>query len=240
MSSEQAETAPPKPDRGESVELFDYGQLRDYAGFMLRSPGRHGFLAVASFLVVVGLAGAASMLLPDAYQSRATILARAPVARSRRPPRRDRLPAARPPAPGERERPRRSHWLASTVAARAPHWPAASTRASANGMDVKPPVGTTASEVRLRLASVTHSCRSERLLPPERSASGPSFEGSRSPALRLCDAEGRHLAVLTATRHRCPPFESGTSALQPLVTEASWPRGTARRRNGADMRPHRS
>ncbi len=127
MSSEQAETAPPKPDRGESVELFDYGQLRDYAGFMLRSPGRHGFLAVASFLVVVGLAGAQSMLLPDAYQSEATILARAPAARSRRPPRRDRIPAARPPAPGERERPRRSHWLASTVAARAPHWPAAST-----------------------------------------------------------------------------------------------------------------
>ncbi len=162
MSSEQAETAPPKPDRGESVELFDYGQLRDYAGFMLRSPGRHGFLAVASFLVVVGLAGAASMLLPDAYQSRATILARAPVARSRRPPRRDRLPAARPQllenasdpeghtgwrqrwrrghriGPPPRRGPRRTAWTSSRPLGRrrarsACDWPASPTVAAARG-----------------------------------------------------------------------------------------------------------
>ena len=74
MSSEQTEPVP-TPDRGESAELFDYGQLRDYAGFVLRSPGRHPLLAAASFLFVLGLAGAAAVLLPDVYQSEATILA---------------------------------------------------------------------------------------------------------------------------------------------------------------------
>ena len=74
MSSEQMEPAAP-PEPGESAELFDYGRLRDYAGFVLRSPGRHPLLAAGSFLLVASLAGAAAVLLPDVYQSEATILA---------------------------------------------------------------------------------------------------------------------------------------------------------------------
>ncbi len=74
MSNDQTEPVPTS-DRGESSELFDYGRLRDYAGFVLRSPGRHKVLAAASFLLVVGLAGAASAVLPDIYESQATIMA---------------------------------------------------------------------------------------------------------------------------------------------------------------------
>ncbi len=74
MSAEQTEPTP-TPEAGESAELFDYGRLRDYAGFVLRSPTRHPLLSAASFLLVAGLAGAAAMVLPDIYHSEATILA---------------------------------------------------------------------------------------------------------------------------------------------------------------------
>lgn len=74
MSTEPAKPTA-TPEGGETDELFDYGLLRDYAGFVLRSPRRHPTLAAASFALVAAVAAASSLVLPDVYQVQTSILA---------------------------------------------------------------------------------------------------------------------------------------------------------------------
>jgi uncharacterized protein involved in exopolysaccharide biosynthesis len=57
-----------------SAQLFDYEQLKDYAGFVKRAVLRHKLLALGTFAVTVALALALAKLLPRSYYSQSTLL----------------------------------------------------------------------------------------------------------------------------------------------------------------------
>ncbi|MHB8875762.1 MAG: GumC domain-containing protein [Myxococcaceae bacterium] len=60
---------------GEPADLFDYGALKDYLGFVLRGLRRHRLLAFITFLLSAGLALGAAMLYPKSYRVQTKILA---------------------------------------------------------------------------------------------------------------------------------------------------------------------
>jgi uncharacterized protein involved in exopolysaccharide biosynthesis len=60
---------------GESADLFDYPLIGDYVGFVFRSAFRHKLRFAVSFLSIVVIATILFLVLPQQYQSQATILA---------------------------------------------------------------------------------------------------------------------------------------------------------------------
>jgi len=64
----------PQPEH-DGGDLFDYALLRDYAGFVLRAPGRHRALAAGSFLTIVAFTSLALWALPKSYRVETRILA---------------------------------------------------------------------------------------------------------------------------------------------------------------------
>jgi uncharacterized protein involved in exopolysaccharide biosynthesis len=59
----------------QAAGLFDYPELWNYAGFVLRAPRRHPWLAASVWLAVVAAAVVALMLLPKRYHVESQILA---------------------------------------------------------------------------------------------------------------------------------------------------------------------
>jgi uncharacterized protein involved in exopolysaccharide biosynthesis len=68
--------AEPEPEADPEVEtLIDVRQIFDYAGFVVRSIGRHKRVALATFLVSFGLTVAAALLIPKTYYVQVKLLA---------------------------------------------------------------------------------------------------------------------------------------------------------------------
>ena len=65
----------PLPPAAEHVDLFDYGFIRDWVGFVVRAPTRHRWLALVTFLLVASTAVLASWAAPVRYQVQGKILA---------------------------------------------------------------------------------------------------------------------------------------------------------------------
>jgi uncharacterized protein involved in exopolysaccharide biosynthesis len=55
--------------------LIDYRQVRDYAGFVLRSVLRHPLLAASTIMLVIGLTVAALLIVPKSYHVETRLLA---------------------------------------------------------------------------------------------------------------------------------------------------------------------
>jgi hypothetical protein len=53
----------PAPQQ-ENADLFDFGQIRDYLGFVRRAVGRHKGLVAIAFLSVMGVAAGTLAILP--------------------------------------------------------------------------------------------------------------------------------------------------------------------------------
>jgi uncharacterized protein involved in exopolysaccharide biosynthesis len=66
---------PSAPRRAAEPDLFDYALLRDYVTFAARAPLRHGIVAAATFLAVVGITALALWALPKTYRVETRILA---------------------------------------------------------------------------------------------------------------------------------------------------------------------
>jgi hypothetical protein len=59
----------------EIERLIDVKQIADYVGFVVRSVGRHKFLAAGTFCLVLGLTVVASLVMPKTYYVQVKLLA---------------------------------------------------------------------------------------------------------------------------------------------------------------------
>jgi uncharacterized protein involved in exopolysaccharide biosynthesis len=59
----------------ENADLFDFGQIRDYLGFVRRAVFRHKLLVLVAFVSVMGVAAAMLGILPRSYHVETRILA---------------------------------------------------------------------------------------------------------------------------------------------------------------------
>lgn len=59
----------------ENADLFDFGQIRDYLGFVRRAVGRHKLLVLVAWVSVMGVAAATVAILPRSYHVETKILA---------------------------------------------------------------------------------------------------------------------------------------------------------------------
>jgi len=66
--------APPRPDQ-ESADLFDYGLIRDYLGFVVRAVKRRRWMALAWFLAVVAAGLVGLWAFPKSYRVKTLVLA---------------------------------------------------------------------------------------------------------------------------------------------------------------------
>ncbi len=66
---------PARPDSGNSADLFDYRQLKDYLGFIFRGVGRHRLLAGTVFSLTAAGVIALALVLPKTYHVQTIILA---------------------------------------------------------------------------------------------------------------------------------------------------------------------
>ncbi len=75
-SQGQSSHSPETVDHGADVEkLVDVRQVTDYAGFVIRSVGRHKMLAAGVFLAVGAVVAAAAFLMPRTYHVEVKLLA---------------------------------------------------------------------------------------------------------------------------------------------------------------------
>src|SRR5512140_2356881 len=65
--------APPPPPQ--DPDVFDYGVIRDYLGFVFRSARRHKLIFTSCFVAVMATAAFLAAVLPSKYQVEATVLA---------------------------------------------------------------------------------------------------------------------------------------------------------------------
>jgi uncharacterized protein involved in exopolysaccharide biosynthesis len=65
--------APPTPPQ--DPDVFDYGVVRDYLGFVFHSAWRHKVVFFSSFVVIMAMAALLAVVLPSKYQVEATVLA---------------------------------------------------------------------------------------------------------------------------------------------------------------------
>jgi len=59
----------------ENADLFDFGQIRDYLGFVRRAVGRHKMLVLIAWVSVMGMAAGTLAILPRSYHVETKILA---------------------------------------------------------------------------------------------------------------------------------------------------------------------
>jgi len=59
----------------ENADLFDFGQIRDYLGFVRRAVGRHKLLVLIAWISVMGVAAGTLAILPRSYHVETKILA---------------------------------------------------------------------------------------------------------------------------------------------------------------------